>query len=189
MPDNMIISVSNSQNINRNVQQELLNNYTRFPIEFLELKRHAGPGENRQIASTASQNDILIYQDADDLTHPQRVEALKHAYENSDALHIGHFWIPSYYPFEEYKVENIKLEKADANDPEIPGKPYGCKFGKVTAGATSVRREVINHIGWGCSSPEWGEDWHFNMDCLNYFNRSYILHADIYVYTKFQHQA
>ena len=48
MPDNMIISVSNAQNINRTMQSELLHNYTRFPIEFIEFKRNVGSGENRQ---------------------------------------------------------------------------------------------------------------------------------------------
>lgn len=187
MPDNMIISVSNAQNINRTMQSELLHNYTRFPIEFIEFKRNVGSGENRQKASMVSNNDILIYQDADDLTHPQRVEALRYAYENSDAWHISHFWIPSYYPFDEYEIDKIKLEKVESSDPEIHGKPYGSKFGKVTAGATSVRREMINHVSWGNSTREWGEDWHFNMNCLNAINQSYILHAEIYVYTKFQH--
>ena len=158
-----------------------------FPSNSSNLNEMSDLAKTAKKASMVSNNDILIYQDADDLTHPQRVEALRYAYENSDAWHISHFWIPSYYPFDEYEIDKIKLEKVESSDPEIHGKPYGSKFGKVTAGATSVRREMINHVSWGNSTREWGEDWHFNMNCLNAINQSYILHAEIYVYTKFQH--
>ena len=49
-------------------------------------------GKNRNRAAAATTGAIIIYQDADDLPHPQRVELIKRAFEEHEIDHLIHLY-------------------------------------------------------------------------------------------------
>ena len=49
-------------------------------------------GANRNHGSAAATGDVLIYQDADDIPHPQRVEIIAGLFEKYEIEHLMHFF-------------------------------------------------------------------------------------------------
>jgi glycosyltransferase involved in cell wall biosynthesis len=183
-PDELVIAISGSKLTPAAKKQ--FGEGRSYPVIVTDFKRPLTAGENRQRGSDVSSGEIIVYQDADDFAHPQRLEALERVYSTHDTLHVSHFWIASRkaLPWALHDLNDLRVEPVSFADDSIFNEPYGARFGQVTAGATSIRRTVLSSIHWGHGDGRWEEDWHFNMWCLQIFNKSHILCADLYAYTK-----
>lgn len=141
---------------------------------------------------------MFIYQDADDIPHPQRIEIIKRFFENHDIVHLNHFWIPSGVKFRvEYDVDSIGFtESKDIFNFYFPHNyfdeclylgGYGGFVGPTHAGLVAVKKGVLDVVRW----KDWSElqvgmpaeDYCFCLETLWNFNKSMIIHADLNVYT------
>jgi hypothetical protein len=95
-PDEVVISLSEAHLVSLDLKSEFTRNFIgKFEnFIFLEAYNKLWHGPNRQKASEASSNEILIYQDADDIPHPQRIEVIKYFFDTFDICHLNHSWIP-----------------------------------------------------------------------------------------------
>ena len=132
----------------------------------------AGPA--RQTAKQLCSGDIILYQDADDLPHPQRVEIVKHLFETMDIMHMTHSYafmreLPSWADGKihytaatmpktiEYKEISI-IDGKKIFEMYFPGgritdcSTAACSWGSTDniqhAGACCIRREVLNVVTW-----------------------------------------
>jgi len=109
-------------------------------------------GANRNRGSAAARGDVVIYQDADDVPHPQRVEIIAGLFEKYRIEHLMHFFDrPSEKPGELSIRQAVKHTRYRTNS----------LVGGVTNGNPAVARSVLGAARW----PEHahiGEDLEFN---------------------------
>ena len=132
----------------------------------------AGPA--RQMAEELCSGDIILYQDADDMPHPQRVEIVKQYFERYDIVHLTHSYaflgqLPPWADKNIHFTSNTMPRKIDAKDivfmngnwmegEYFPGgeltdcthsaSSWGPTDCIQHAGACCVRREVLNKVKW-----------------------------------------
>ncbi len=198
LPDEVVISLSEAFQIKKRTKDNIRALYEKVFDRFLLIesdeKIFAGP--NRQSGSDQSSHPIIIYQDADDIPHPQRIEVIKYFFAKQDIVHLNHSYIPSYEQFS--FLDPTKIEAITSNDLTTNYFPngrlmdclsvthaYGTPYGLITAGAVSIRREVLEKVKWRSPSELQmlkGEDYEFCMMVLFSFNKSIIIQAPIYKY-------
>jgi cellulose synthase/poly-beta-1,6-N-acetylglucosamine synthase-like glycosyltransferase len=203
VPDEVVVSLSEAPRIKSLKGSEESRNYLSLCVQnkvFKEFKilSHLGRkthGPNRQAASMASSGDVIIYGDADDIPHPQRVQVLAHCFESTDALHINHWWCHETCEFVNFNLEDIGAHTSDEvnrkmidpfSHPNYPRVGYGDIFGRTHGGNTAVRREVLEEVGW----KDWGElgnapaeDWLFCYEVASRFRKSVIVPVDLIKYS------
>lgn len=112
----------------------------------------AGAARNR--GTKAATGDVVIYQDADDIPHPQRVEIVAALFELYMVEHVSHFF---YKP----GIEDREFSLAEA----ITSSSYtGAIILGITNGNVAVTRDLALRVRW----PEHfsiGEDQEFNRAC------------------------
>ena len=86
LPDEVVISLSSVTSIPRFAKQP-------FRVKLITDRAKALAGKNRNRAADASTGDVLIYQDADDIAHPQRVEIAKQLFSNFYVEHLLHGYV------------------------------------------------------------------------------------------------
>lgn len=110
-PDAVIISCSSMGPDFDDSGSELLDvtKYS-FPVKIIYHKERLNAAQNRNIAAAQLDTDIISFFDADDIMHPQRIEAISGAFERYDDCKIVlHSFLTSYNKsFETF--ETIKYE-------------------------------------------------------------------------------
>lgn len=197
-PDEVVVSLSNAQlapdDLKLKTKSEMSDLFDSFIL--LEHQKMMAHGPNRQAASLASTGELLIYTDADDVAHPKRVETIKFFFENFDIVHLNHWWCREDATFTDFDLEEVEFVLpeqisdyyfADCSLHNVahqkPG-GYGQPFGRTTAGATSIRRTVLEKIRWKDWSELFGpaEDWQFCLEIAHEFRKSMILKIDLIKY-------
>lgn len=89
-PDEIVISISEVEKLNPKEITDLENGNWSFKLVIIRNKNTILDGDNRTIAMDHASGDILIFSDADDIPHPQRVELSKFIFENYEIDHILH---------------------------------------------------------------------------------------------------
>ena len=129
-------------------------------------------GQNRNRASEAAIGDVLIYQDADDLPHPQRVEIIAHLFETYEIEHLMHYYFYKEPQTCTFATEEVVAQSAYSSDPARNG---------VTNGNIAIARSVFQAVKW----PEYarvGEDQAFNREVYKHFRRTVITTLPLLTY-------
>jgi glycosyltransferase involved in cell wall biosynthesis len=99
-PDMVVVSCSSAS------QEDIPKYNYSYPLRILVHKERKNAGQNRNIAATALDTDIVSFFDCDDEMHPQRIEALKDAFEQHPGLDIvlHQYWMDDEVnqPFQHY---------------------------------------------------------------------------------------
>ena len=84
IPDEIIISVSNSHQIDSKIFDSLIDKYfNTYPNLKIIKHNHIVPeGPNRGEGSKVAKYDLISYHDSDDIPHPQRIEIIKHFFKH-----------------------------------------------------------------------------------------------------------
>ncbi len=142
VPDEVVISLSEVEKLRPIEISKLENGSWSFKLKIL---RHNGiiiDGENRTIAMDNSSGAILIFSDADDIPHPQRVEIAKHIFENYEVDHILHCWSPHREDIKLVDISSLPILKF-ANLQGVLG-----SVSYLTTGSPCFLRKVGNAIKW-----------------------------------------
>lgn len=203
VPDEIVISLSNSNYVSSDLIKKM-EEYLSEKVEKFALLKHYRKmphGPNRQAGSEAASGDLLIYQDADDYPHPQRIEIMEYFFDNHDIVHLNHGWIPATIDFENLEKTNISyINPEDIYKQYFPNNNfsdclgasnYGAGFVTTTGGHTSVLKKVLERVRW----KDWdeligrAEDYEFCMEVAYNFKKSMIIDAPLIQYTNidFQH--
>lgn len=153
----------------------------------MEVPSQMPPGAARQIATRDTACDIVVYQDADDIPHPQRIEILRRFFAETEYVHVNHAWTPPDVAFQSQDTYHIVADTqellAEYGESGSFPMPYGAPWKVVTVGNPAVRRCVLSDCHWNLVMMN-GEDALFCVDVLRKYHRSAIISNRIYQYTK-----
>lgn len=169
-------------------------------LRVVEQPMFAGPA--RQLAAMNAFGDWIIYGDADDLWHPNRVECIRH-FAKEGWLTINHAWAPIVkYPGTPVKPQDIKRETSSLvyhqywPDLRIGSvvnatKAFGSGFGiRFHAGAVSLQRHLLIDTPWRAPDDLMvatfnrakGEDYELLSEIWFKYNKSAVLLHPLYFY-------
>ena len=162
-PDQIVVAVSGCA----------ASSVPRLAAEVVHSPDRQTAGRNRNRASDLARGDILLYQDADDLPHPQRVEIVAGLFEKYRIDHLLHVFDRTGASFS----EELKLRKAAKHT------TYRrvSSVGGVVHGNPAITREVFRDVRW----PEYaavGEDLEFNANVYKYTRWTAVLGLPLYTY-------
>jgi len=210
-PDQVVISLSNSHLVDQKLICQLKERFEGV-FEDYKLLEHTSTlvqGPNRDAGTMACDNEIIISNDADDIPHPQRIEVIKHFFENKQILHLNH----SYQTRNDMTFEKINLDEViclepeetfklhyrsgDVSDPNISPRPDPRRFGypfdaygavplwgghcATMCGAPAFHKDVFKTLRWR-HTEEWTWDWDFCVDVLYRFRKSVLINSKLMWY-------
>ena len=171
-PDEVVVSVSGCSS----------SDVPDLNVELVHSKRALSAGANRNRASAIACGDVLIYQDADDVPHPQRVEIIAAMFESHAIDHLMHFFYylesePAFFPVDEAVcASGYRTNLLEYHRPLHAGLVEA-----VTNGNVAVSRELSRQIPW----PEYqavGEDVEFNRTVYASGKRSMVIALPLITY-------
>lgn len=172
LPDEVVISISESHGMNKETLQKLEKENWKFPVKIITSNQKLYAGQNRNIGCSHAIGDIFICQDADDLPHPQRIEIIKYFFSkfNLDHLLHGYDLIPKR---KKYNLQEIPYKFCN-NYKEV---------GDVANGNAAIARHVFEKIKW--SSVPRGQDCEFNSNVYHYFKNNLVVQIPLLIYRRY----
>ena len=196
-PDEIIISVSEGTNLQQKLVKDIEQTYNVKVLIHDEKLTH---GPNRQKLVEEASGDLLIFQDADDYAHPQRVEVIDHFFNTYDIVHLNHTWTPMGINHDTLVIDEIPhIKSSDIYKACFPNKALVCNvnsygeglhFKKVTAGSVALTKDAANSVNW----KRWkdvtmrAEDLQYCLELLFKFNKSMLIDAPLITYTNVDYQ-
>jgi hypothetical protein len=173
LPNEVLIAISPVVMEENEILSSLEKYKIYFPVKVIFSKSKLNAALSRDILSEHITGDIVIYQDADDYQHRQRVEIVKGLFEEHDIVHLCH----SFNFVSEGSYGNIQYESLRIVDGKsIYDKVFCDKFSdtvvdgafgnkstvqRIAAGATCIKKEVLDTIKWRDFSYSNCEDYWF----------------------------
>ncbi len=206
IPEEIVVSVSNYTAIPPDILSPIIEKYQN--VKFILHNKVMLAGPNRQVSKDFCNGDIIVYHDSDDLPHIQRLEIIKHFFDNHNILHLNH----SYDNKTEYNENLIDMSKINFitsevfNDYFFPNNileectrivnGYGYDNFPSHGGAIAIKKEVLNYVKWKDRdelnySPGWdnydykgAEDYEFNMETTFLLKQSMMIDSKCYFYAQ-----
>lgn len=176
-PDEVVISLSNIGDGYREEVERLEQHTWPFLLRIITHKEKKSAGANRNTAAYHAHGDVIICQDADDLPHPQRVEIIKHMFQNYEIDHLLHLFISYHKSFMPYELNDIRISTfSSLNEMRDYWDKNGCC---VHNGNVSFNRELIQRHPF--PDANLGEDVQFNQTVYS-SKRSVIVFAKLVMY-------
>jgi hypothetical protein len=203
IPDEIIISVSNSHQIDSKIFDSLNEKYLESYPNLIILKHtHMVPeGPNRGEGSKVAKYDLISYHDSDDIPHPQRIEIIKHFFNKFDINHLNHSYkyeigfdiidfekikyvLPNELYNSHFGENNDYTERPLDFFPNPNNKSYGCMSDFwVCGGPTTIHRSVLDTIKWN-QDKILSYDYDFCMDVLFTLKKSIVIDSPLIWYNK-----
>lgn len=193
LPEKVVISLSQVEYLTQVEIDNLEADPWPFEIEIIRREGIFMEGANRSTAVLHCTSDIVLCIDADDIPHPQRIEAVLQLFEimpNAQMVLCGHA-----YPSQEY----INVEKAipiiAADDYKIKRFELSQKHWQriytlkdlqnwssgIHNGSPSIRRSVMNK-GYRWTDLKNGADQEFNNSILKDNHESFLIKLPLILY-------
>jgi len=121
LPDEVIISISEMHRLAEPGRQEvekIKEHEWNFSVKIYETTDKLRAGGNRNLGAEKATGDIIIFQDADDVPHYQRVEITKTIFDKygDDINHFVHYYSKALHQMnQEHNLDNIVLQKYNFN--------------------------------------------------------------------------
>ena len=162
IPNQVVVSVSSANSQTKKGINELIaNNSYPFELRILISEEEILAGPNRNKGCRFAKGEIIIFQDADDLPHPQRCEIINEIFMTENTSIVLHDWIDTKIDFTKdlFDVKSVKRIKFE-----------DFKFfsnHKVQFGCPSIKKNVLTTNRWPNVYP--GEDQVFLRSVLKVF--------------------
>lgn len=174
-PNEVVISLSEVEKLSSKEIDDLEKGKWNFNLKILRNNGIILDGENRTIAMDHATGDILIFSDADDLVHPQRVEIAKYIFENYIVDHILHS-----YSFSRDKLISVNKE-------QIPTLHFGSiyeviRFARthacpITTGSPCFISKIGKQIKWHST-----QDVEYNNAVYHHFKNTIVIPVPLILY-------
>lgn len=186
-PDEVVISLSEAQDVHSDRLKQLEEQERPFPVTILRNFEKLSAGSNRNRAFDTSSGDIIICQDADDIPHNRRVEVIKFFFENYYVDHLMHSYISDtpglgiygeFFEFAKYDIDEI-----EALRPTSYRAARHLQDCEMHNGNAAFARYVLKKYRW---SPTFqiGEDVEMNEEIYKEFVNTVIIKVPLLHYRR-----
>lgn len=137
----------------------------RIPVQYAPGSGAAGANRNR--AAAVAKGDVFLYQDADDLPHPRRVEIVKALFERYELDHLVH----------DFFRDLADLRRDRRLDDALARVNYWAKhaqLSRITNGNIATSRGVFAVVRWD-ERPTRREDTDYNVTAIARFPKTSAL--------------
>ncbi len=170
-PDEVVISLSEPGR----VAPELIAQFERgpwaFPVKVLLHEEKLSAGANRNRACEDATGAVILFQDADDIPHPQRVEVVCHFFEEDKVDFLVHSFVYSEDPLpQNYDATQVAHTPYEKDTSE-----------KVSYGSIALSRRAARCIHWRSTFGP-GEDLDFMHRVFHKFPHGLIVDAALLTY-------
>jgi hypothetical protein len=173
LPNEVVISISESKNVDDAIKLFLKDTDFPFLLKPIYSMNKVSAGGNRNIAASNATGDLIICNDADDFPHCQRVEVIKHYFENYDIDVLIH----------SYFIEDMGFDKIFLDIDSYDVYPFNKipKNIKVHTGCPALKKNVFSSIKWVDKFISY-EDTIFIKEARRKFKNVFFINAEIYEY-------
>ena len=169
LPDEIVISLSEANLIKPKELENIQKTDWPFKLVLLTTNEQLYAGQNRNKAAEASTGDIIICQDADDVPHNQRIEIIKHIFENFEIEHLMHYFTTNKYEFDHnFEISNIFSSEN--------------KKLRITHGNIAISRELFETYKWPDLAR--GQDILYNFDLFKKGYKKFVATVPLLFYRK-----
>lgn len=184
VPQEVVISFSRMDLIPKTLVDQLANKDWPFRLVLIRNTQKTSAGKNRNLGVQAAKGDILMFQDADDIPHPQRIEIVKYFFSTYDIYHLMHFFVGT------KKVENkgeIPEECTCYQKDKIAFKVSACyeessEHFPIHNGQPCVLRKIASQVMWP-DQYTMGEDVAYNKAIYSKFpGKTMVIKVPLIVY-------
>ena len=177
IPDEVVVAVSSATDSPPRLEA------TRFPVRFICKADPAFPGENRNRAAKASTCSVLVYNDADDLPHCQRIEIIKELFQHGRVDHLMHGFLHLKHKQSFETWDRSRFSRADYLQRLIF---RGYVFDRIHHnGNIATSRRVFDRVAWDPSLRR-AEDVRYNRAVNEMFSSTMAtLDAPLLVYRQY----
>lgn len=171
-PEQLVISISECAGVPRQLQ--ILFAQQPFEVVVKTNPNVAFAGANRNAAGDASNGDVLIYQDADDLPHPQRIETIMWAFESQPIDHLMHQYAHEDHPSHaSVRTQWKGVFTKDTTLSALQKQPsYG--MGGLHNGQIATTRSLFSKLRWSPTLRR-GQDVDYNKKSYRVTKQTYVL--------------
>ncbi len=207
IPDEVIISASSLTPSDIRAMNKLKQNNYPFDLIILKTEERNSAGTNRNLAFQKSSGHLIIFQDADDIPHPQRIEVSKALYRK---LHYDFLFHLSFskdfkepksldtiqelmnsftfsntnWKLTKLRQRNIQMVKyvnsRQAQMKRALGLPYSAPNLLFTFGNIAVRRRVLQTFKY--NNDSYGEDSGFFFKAARRFKKNFLIELPLNLY-------
>ena len=142
--------------------------------QFVHSTERRTAGANRNRGADAALGEVVIYQDADDVPHPQRVEIVAALFEKYEIDHLMHFYDRGAAPLQELTLK--KAAKYTGYHKRL--------VGGVTHGNPAVARALVGAVRWP-EYPQIGEDLEYNTRVYEHTKRTAVTELPLLTYRQY----
>lgn len=186
LPDKVVISLSQIENLEQEEIDKLEFAPWPFKVEIIRRKGVFMEGANRTTAVLQCDTDIVLCIDADDIPHPQRIEAVLQLFEfcpNAQMVLCGHAYTPDESIICEPSLSTISSEEFMKMRFELNSNTWLRIYDKtdlqnwssgVHNGSPALRRSIMNN-GYYWTDLKNGADLEFNNSILMDRHESYLI--------------
>jgi len=179
LPLEVIIVVSETENKNTNTKW--VENH-KYYVRIIKIKGKSAAGNNRYIGAKNAKGSLLVFQDADDFPHHQRLEIINYFFDKyQDIVHICHKFDYNENKMKYNNLDNIDHEIITTNDVFMLPKIRIPE--KITNGNVAIRKEIYDKVNW-FNDMYRGQDVQFNNGVYNKYKRTLYIKVPIYYYRK-----
>ncbi len=196
VPDEIVINITNiTDNISLGLFLELKEtnpNVFLYANKIYDIDTHF-----RKKTLTLCKSDIILYQTDDVVPHPQRIEIIKHYFDNYDILAISHptgfnaspvLDINNITVIESNELYRRYFPHKNINNAIYYTRHFGVEFNiNVDMSGICIRREVLDKVQWKDdfevslhpSSTCFGAYYDFCLETLYTYNKSILINVPL----------
>lgn len=163
----------------------------KIKLNYDVVEDQMNPGSARERATDKITSDYVVFHDADDRPHPQKLSILRDIFMKTESDHVHHLVLPLGLNFKEYKQNesfsfDIPFFKVDNEMYREQQSVVLSKksIGPVTHGLLAIKTEKLRNMKW--SNLRTGEDRRFVLDSIINNNVIFIVQAFLSVYNKYK---
>jgi len=189
LPDKVVIVISYVTTQGQRKQiQKLRNKFgKRLNLTIIEVRQFLLHSEARNYLIKYLDPGLILFHDADDVQHPQRLEIVKYFFNKHDIVHLCHGWkkmgraLPNTIDINKIKVFTCQNIIDGYNQFGWKPRAFGALFMTTHSGACCIKREVLEEFSWEGVAP--GEDSRFCFRVLKKFKKTILIDVPLYSYS------
>jgi hypothetical protein len=179
--DEVVIPIAESNQLDKTLIDNLKKQEFKFPVNIIEIPKPSLAGNTRHIGLRRASHEIIIFQDADDIPHDQRVEMIKYFFDKyPEIVHICHKWSkrPATFNKTRYNIEKDIEVVIPKNN--IFMSTYR-QIEHIANGNIAIRKRIYKNVGW-YERMHRKQDIQTNINIYNKYRKTLFIRAEIYLY-------